>query len=212
MNASQIGAALAKGPTIEQIDDLVRACTKRRAEIDPRLRSLSSHPDYKSAERRAAELQGVDAVKALDDEAERLHLELALLNTLEGRANDERELRLNERTARELPAAKRALPKVAQRVRDALLALDAALEEFAANTAKLAEFERLPVKAFPLTDDELAEMLTLRDAVWTQRNLAVLYPGNRELLPRSWALAHVEKPDGTYYARRPGPWLPDYLN
>jgi hypothetical protein len=209
MNAAQIGAALAKGPSIEQIEDLVRACNTRRAEIDQRVRSLSAHPDYKSAERRAAELQGVDAVKALDDEAERLHLELALLNTLEGRANDERELRLTERAIAQMPGAKKTLPKRLAAARAALAALDATLADLAADVGKLAEYQRLPEKQFPLTDAELADLLKFRDAVWTQRNVATLIP-RRESHPESWSLTYVVRPNGDWYLRKPGPHLPDF--
>jgi hypothetical protein len=202
MNATEIARALADGPGLEEFDALFAACGRRQEELRELMRN--------AAARQAAGLKGLEALAAHDAEQERYARELPLLDQLAMAVHEAHEAELTVKATRELPAARKALPKVAQRVRDALAALDATLAEFAANTAQLAEFERLPGKAFPLTDNELAEVLTLRDAVWTQRNLAVLYPGNRELLPRSWALAHVEKPNGDWHVRRPGPWLPDY--
>jgi hypothetical protein len=211
MNYDAIAKALAAGPGFEEFHALVHACNVRRQEIRARIESITdaTPPAPRPTLRQQAMDQGLAAVEKLDREIESLWREYGLLDQLETRINEAREARITERVRREMPAAKKQLPRRLAAVRDALAALDTALSDLGGTVATLAEYERTPDRSIPLSDDELAEMLTVRDQVWQQRNMAVLTP-RRETHPKSWELAHVVKPDGTWYAKRPGPWLPDF--
>jgi hypothetical protein len=213
MNYDQIARALAAGPGLEEFHALIHACEARRQEIRARDAAIANvqPPAARPLLRQQAMDKGLDAVEKLDREIEANGRELALLDALEARINDAHEQALTEKARREIPLARKQLPRRIGEVRAALAALDAALADLDGTVATLAEYDRLPDRAMPLNDTELADLLTLRDEVWLQRNAAALMP-NRETHPQSWAIANVEKANGDWHPKRPGVWLPDFVN
>ena len=77
--------------------------------------------------------------------------------------------------------------------------------------AVLAQHERLPDRAMPLTDAELSALVAVRDQAWHQRSVLIITPTNRETHPESWALAYVVDWKGDWHIKTPGAWLPDYV-
>jgi hypothetical protein len=201
VNATEIAKALNDGPGLHEFHALRMACEARRNE----LRELTRN----AAAREAAALKGLEAIEAHDAEQERYIKELPLLDQIEMALVEAHDAAVTAGIRREMPAALKRLPSKLSKVDAALAELDRAIADANATIATIAEHERLPDRQMPLSDDELAELLQLRDRVWTQRTISTLTP-NREKHPRSWGLAFVVKPNGDWYLRKPGPHLPDF--
>jgi hypothetical protein len=203
VNASQIAKALNDGPGLHEFHALRMACEVRRNE----LRELMKN----AAAREAAALKGLEAIEAHDAEQERYIKELPLLDRIEMAIVEAHDAAVTAGIRREMPGALKRLPSKLAKVDAALAELDRAIADANATIATIAEHERLPDRQMPLSDDELAELLQLRDRLWAQRTINILTP-NREKHPRSWGLAFVVKANGDWHPRRPGVWLPDLVN
>lgn len=191
MNADQIAAELRRNPSIERLIELQRECQPARDTVRARLaaitQSQSPHIPHGPA-RQAAIAKDVDAVLALDREVERLQTELQVLDDLESRIVAAMEVRRATDAKAAAPGARRKLPGAIAAADRALAELDKALAAITALIEPLATVASLPGEAFPITDDEAAALLELRDRVWTVRNAATLTPSDPEAFPKSHRL------------------------
>ena len=209
MTTDSIAARLAKSPSRAEILELQAACAARQAAIHARLQEIAPQPGVEPPARTAAARKGLEALRDLDREIEVLRAEFAFIDRLgfELIAEDDK---ARAREAEEnIPAAKRKLPGALKRVRAAHAELVEALAAFDGVVAVLDEHPYTRDKKVPLSDDELAEVLTLRDELWGLPTLRVPgFPDDRDAYPRSWPLAFVERggPMNRSYAtrRRPG--------
>lgn len=192
MNANEIASALRTNPPIERLVELQRACQPARDAVRARLaainQSASPHVIPHGPARQAAIAKDVDAVLALDREVERLQTELQVLDDLESRIVAAMEVRRATDAKAAAPGARRKLPGAIAAADRALAELDKALAAITALIEPLATVASLPGEAFPITDDEAAALLELRDRVWTVRNAATLTPSDPEAFPKSHRL------------------------
>lgn len=206
LTADQIAAALKLDPSVDECHELHLAIDARSAAIRARQMEIGASPDDDSVSR----------LVELKNESDALDVESAMLNRLGLRLNEARERAYIETAKREIPVAMKRIPAKAQKVRDALAALDAALDALRSDYAIVAEFPR--IGPCPFSDDQLADLLTLRDEVWTVRHCSppndippsgrdatttatvppIKVPGTdpRADWPRSWPLQYRVRGDG----------------
>jgi hypothetical protein len=217
MTADRISAELAARPSIARLEVLPRDCEGRRVAIRERLSLIARSPTPSAIPhgpvRRAA--MTTEANAALDAEEEALQRELQLLDDLERMSYEALVAAKLEAARAAAPGARRKLPSAGERVRKALAELDAAIAAVGTLLEPLAAVADAPGETFPLSDDEAAALLELREAVWTRRDVPALIPLNRETHPRAWGIFHEVRSDGygERIIRRPGPirvYLPDY--
>lgn len=194
MKTVDIEAKLRKATTSDDAHAVIGLIAARRAEIDRRIAAIAPslrHPDFPHpAERLAALRGGFEAVKALDEEQKGLTTERDYLAHLEQTAFDAMErLRLDAIRAA-VPKALKRLPGAMRDVRQALEAYDASVAALNATLEAIAGYAEISMP-FPLSDDELAEVLQLREKTWAPRDLRALLIVDRETFPKSWPLLHA---------------------
>lgn len=201
---------LDRATTVAEIERLQRQGDQRQQEIRERIQAITPVSDVvlraegsDTPAREAAARKGIAAVAEIDRELEMLHAELAAFDRLGLKFIPALAAARTEAARREVPKAQRALPGAMDRVRSALAALDESLAGMRRIVETLAEYPRLEptewneLAELPLSDDELAELLRLRDEVWEVRTLAVLsIPENeaaRAKWPKAWPLFYEWK-------------------
>ena len=219
MNYDQIAARLQRAATADDLHALQLACDARRREIRAREEEIAnptgSMPPPPA--RAAAMAAGLGALAELDHEAESLAREFTALDRLEAQVIEKAERTAAEHARSSAGAARRKLPGAIRAVHHALEQLDAAIGALGATVAPLATVAGQRAEPFPLSDDELAALLELREAVWTRRDVPALIPADRETHPRAFAIFHEIRDDGfgERIIRRPPPsrtYLPDHVN
>jgi uncharacterized protein YecA (UPF0149 family) len=177
-NAERLHGSLRKATTHEQCIAVVNECDKRCTELRGLIAaaSMAVDPFPMPARRAKAIEQGPAAVEALDREIEEMEREGAYLVLLRRQAY-EKAAKLREAAIREqAPKAKRRLPDAVARVRKALADLDASIAALSETLAPISELASLSDEPFPLSDRETADVLELREAVWTVRNSPAIIP------------------------------------
>lgn len=213
MNADKLTDELNARPTLDRLQIMPHDIDRRRGEIRARLGAISRSgaPGIIPAGAARQAAQSVEQQLELDREEQRLAVELDVLSSLERQIFEAVERVKVERIRAAAPAARRKLPAAARTLRAALEQLDAAIVEHGALVEALGDLAGLPGEPFPLDDDELAELLELRNAAWRRRDVRVLQPPASH--PRSFALFYEQRPYGTIITRRaPGTtYLPDVV-
>jgi hypothetical protein len=213
--ATEIAAALRDAnATPDELTALIQACGPRRQQIRERLLELEPQPHGDSPTRLKAMRSGLDELRKLDEEVAELRRELIYMDHLESELYDARERAINAHVRKEIPKACSRLPAALSAVLDAKAKLEAAVAAGNALVAILGEYGRLESKSMPLTDNELAELLKVRVALWEGFNLSGLQPPGSPTepstdYPKSHALFFEVKGD-VFRVRRPGVHLTDY--
>lgn len=216
MDAAAIGAVIRGKAGPLELAAIPRACQARREAIRARQAAIASpRVGTPPPERRAAELAGVEAVMRLDAEYKVLEAEFHLLDTLEAEAARAAEELESQRLRKAIPQRLRELPKLLERVREAERSLAAAMSAVAESMDEIGRYERAGFP-FPFSDEELWEVLKLRENLRTNRELAVIPPppfaGAWREFPRSWPLAYAISGPGRYMPRYPQIYRPVYLD
>lgn len=218
MTYDEIAARLQRASSADDLHALQLACDARRREILARQAAIANPPGPMPPPpaRVAAIAEGLAALAELDHEAESLAREFQALDRLEMEiaARDERHREMTARAA--APKARRELPAAIRRVREALTALETAIAGVARQVEPLAAVAGLRGEPFPLSDDELAALLELREEIWRRRDVPTLIPADRETHPKAFAIFHQITNDGfgERIIRRPPPsrvHLPDFV-
>jgi hypothetical protein len=172
LTATEIGARLARKPPASEakIYELIGAIDQRSAELRARQAVITPStaptivPDPPDVV--AATLKGLDAVRDLERERQDVRAELTLLSRLQTLAfAAAAEAHITElRDA--IPRAVKNVPALADHVRETLSAYEAAIGSLQAALNVIAEFENAGLP-YPFDDDELAELLVLRNRVWS---------------------------------------------
>lgn len=221
LTADEIAAALRTNPPLERLIELQRECQPARDAVRARLADIaqSQNPNVipHGPARLAAIAKDVDAVVALDREAERLHTELAILDDLESRCVAQMESRRAADARAAAPAARRRLPGAIAAADRAMAELDRALAAITALIEPLATVASLPGEQFPLSDAEASSLLRLREDVWKTRTVPTLICTNRDTHPQAFGIAYEVRCDGygeRIIARQPPQriYLPDLAN
>ncbi|MBX5462981.1 MAG: hypothetical protein IRZ28_18070 [Steroidobacteraceae bacterium] len=205
MNSSEIAAELGRVKTSADARRLYRECEGRIAELNARAAEITPasipslpHPP----ERQRALLTSPEAIKQLDDELTSISLEvdhLLQLKTLAFEAAERVEL---DEIRRGIPEARKRLPKLMREVREAMSRYDSALATLDDALNLLCAYDRAGLE-FPLSDEELAEVLRLRDEVWRIRTLNPPGLDDRERFPLSWPLMFEWHSQFAYHTRCP---------
>lgn len=213
LTAQQIADQLRSAKASAEVLRIQQAFEPRRTEIRARLAEIVDQVNRPPARTRAI-LQGPAAVSKLDDEIGLLQQELDCLVDLEGACNEKLEELLRSEWARAIPAARKRLPQALQQVRATLAAFETAIAEANDLVEMLANYGNLPGEPLPLSDEQLADLIGLRNTIWSPRHLKVIQPPEKGY-PRSWAQfyeSHGGKYDLRIRPRRPGLWLPDFVH
>lgn len=215
-DANALAAQVQQGASVEQFYRLRIAMQARREWIDKRIGAIGGTPGFESPERLQALKRGASAVQALDKEIEDLTFERQYLDRLE-------QLAVQGSNEAEVAAWHKEIPKSVQRmpiemaaVRKALAALDNALSKLNDSLHLAGKYDtaRMP---FPVDDATVAELLNLREEIWTVRHVAVLIPPEpssdsafKEHLKRFALAYHVKGGSGVelQYELRYGPRFP----
>lgn len=189
MNYDQIVAAMKRSTDPAEMDRLNRCCQERRTEVRARLDAIAQVPGQEMPRAlRDAYIKGMDAVAELEHETESLRREHGAMDTLEMLLVEKQKTLVAAQTRAAAPAAIKRLPEARRRVEKALEVLDAAIGELAAVVKPISEVAGMEGEPFPLTDDQAAELLELRDRVFERRDVPVLIPTDPSQFPRSYWL------------------------
>jgi hypothetical protein len=226
MNAEQIAANLKrKDATRAQVHKWTLACNDRRMEIDARCAEIAPSPSRHiphPPERQAALLGGTDAVLHLDREMERLRVERDQCDHLEAACYQrDREIEVAE-IQRAFPAAVRDDRGLMEHVSETMANFEAAVAALQARWTVIGQGVALG-EAYPWNDDELAQRLELRNAVWRVRSVdpphivrdvyadeqnvpstpRLTIAPEENVFPRSWQLLYERRGDVVRVRRPP---------
>ncbi len=211
--ANTIAARLARSPSRAEILELQAACGSRQAAIRERLAQIAPQPGSDPPARAAAASESFEALRALDREIDELRAEHAYIDRLGFELLHEDDIARAREAEEKIPAAKRKLPGAVKRARTAFAELTKAIAEVEQHIAALMEYPHTREKRVPLSDAEIAELLTVRAEFWALPDFPTLgFPDDREAYPLSWPLAYVERGGlGNYkYAVRRRPGIPAF--
>ncbi len=209
LTTNDIAERLARSPSRAEILELQAACAARQAAIRDRIAQIAPQPGSDPPARMAAAREGFEALRALDREIEELRAEHAYIDRLGFQLLDEDDVARAREAEERIPIAKRKLPGAVNRARTAFAELQKVIGEVETHIAALMEYPHTREKRVPLSDAEIAELLTVRAEFWALPDFPTLgFPDDREAYPLSWPLAYVERggPMSRVYAvrRRPG--------
>ncbi len=191
LDASQIADRLSRCRSPEDFDEKVRSCNSQRQAIRDRIFAIVPQIGGTAPPERAkAETESPAAIRLLDDEVKTLRDETEFLDNLERRIYEAREAARLDQLRETFPRALRELPKANNRLHHAIRALDTILQEHRATVEVIARFGEIE-KPFPFTDDQLADLIELREKLWTVRTVATLLPPEDwQQYIKSWALTY----------------------
>lgn len=208
MNADEILRALARADDLRKLDAIWNAPQRRREEIDQRLALIampgSRHIDPPPV-RAAALRESVEAVRRLDEEEEHLRRERAHLDFVDARLAERRAQLEADAIRASIPKARKALPAQMAEVRRASAELDAALAALRGSVETVGQYSRAELD-FPLSPDELAALLELREEQWSKaRGVAVIEPPPKVAYAKAFALFWTAPDYLSRVARRTSP-------
>lgn len=214
LNSGEIAAVLRNSPTAARAYEMIGAIVARREYIRAREREItpSTNPEYYAhpAAFVEASLASESAVKALRDERAAISAEIDHLHTLERLAFDAQAAAAKAEVLAGGPRALKGLPKSIGAVRDALTALDVAIERANGTLNAIGSYVA-EGGSFPWDDGQLAELLAVREQLWATRTLSIptiADVDDRARFPKSWPLlfaAHGGSPEIgiAYHLRMP---------
>lgn len=174
-DATKLTEQLQSCSTVSGFDELRGAIEKRRQWIRDRRHEIGGHGQFAGPARLAAEKKGLTAAQALEKESEDLDFEWSFLDRIEQLAvvgSKEAEVAQLRKT---IPAARGRLSREVQAVKDAAAGLAAAVAKLNATMDPLLNYQDAGVP-FPLSDEQVAELLEVRELVWTVYNVHTMLP------------------------------------
>jgi hypothetical protein len=190
---------------LPKVRALMNAPQRRREEINARLAAISmtaSSAIEPPPARAAALRSGVAAMQALDEEEKALLRERGMLDSIEASIYARVAELEAEAIRAAIPKARKTLPGQMDAVRRAAAEFDQALAALRGTVETLGQYPRAGLD-LPLSPDELAALLELREEMWSaRREVAALQPPPKVAYGRAFSLFYTALEGSAYRARR----------